>query len=147
MNSQLFYLYTLRALTFHNCHEIHQGGDFTRKNGTGGLSIYGSKFEDENFKLKHVGAGVLSMANAGRNTNSSQFFICTAKTPWLDGKHVVFGVVEKNYELIKLIESYGNRSGTPSAEIVIRDAGLLQSKSYLDHKNITNYGMNSKVIA
>jgi peptidylprolyl isomerase len=65
------------------------------------------------------------MANAGRNTNSSQFFICTAKTPWLDGKHVVFGVVEKNYELIKLIESYGNRSGTPSAEIVIRDAGLL----------------------
>ena len=65
------------------------------------------------------------MANAGRNTNGSQFFICTSKTAWLDGKHVVFGVVEKNYELVKLIESYGSRSGTPSADIVIRDAGLL----------------------
>ncbi|XP_076855981.1 peptidyl-prolyl cis-trans isomerase F, mitochondrial [Brachyhypopomus gauderio] len=100
-----------------------QGGDFTHQNGTGGKSIYGPRFPDENFKLSHTGPGILSMANAGPNTNGSQFFICTAKTQWLDGKHVVFGSVKDGIEVVKQVEALGSRSGKTSKRITITDCG------------------------
>ena len=104
---------------------LFQGGDFTRGNGTGGESIYGEKFNDENFTLKHTGPGVLSMANAGPNTTGSQFFLCTVKTEWLDGKHVVFGSVTKGMDVVKKVEGYGSGSGATSATIKIADCGQL----------------------
>ena len=103
-----------------------QGGDFTAGNGTGGKSIYGTKFADENFQKKHLGMGVLSMANAGPNTNGSQFFMCLAKTEWLDGKHVVFGQVKSDsFALLQAMESKGSQSGKTSVPVVISDCGQL----------------------
>lgn len=104
-----------------------QGGDFTRGDGTGGKSIYGEKFADENFTLKHDRVGLLSMANAYKNTNGSQFFITTVLTPWLDGKHVVFGEVadDDSMALVRKIEALGSSSGKTRAKVTIDKSGVL----------------------
>lgn len=102
-----------------------QGGDFTAGNGTGGESIYGMKFADENFKLKHDQPGLLSMANAGPNTNGSQFFITTTVTPWLDGKHVVFGALRDGMAVLQAMEACGTNNGRPTTSVVITDCGQL----------------------
>lgn len=102
-----------------------QGGDFTHGTGTGGESIYGQKFRDENFKIKHKKAGYLSMANAGPNTNGSQFFITTVKTQWLDGRHVVFGKVIEGMDVVKKLEGMGSQSGATKKDLVIADSGEL----------------------
>ena len=121
-------LYRYKDSTFHRIIPgfMCQGGDFTNFNGTGGKSIYGRTFDDENFDIPHFGAGTMSMANAGPNTNGSQFFICTAQTPWLNGKHTVFGKVTKGLELVKQMEACGTEPmGNPKVEVKITDCGTL----------------------
>ncbi|GME77984.1 unnamed protein product [[Candida] boidinii] len=103
-----------------------QGGDITHFNGYGGKSIYGERFADENFNLKHTKPGLLSMANAGPNTNGSQFFITTVPCPWLDGHHVVFGEVIEGLDTVNEIESVGSQSGKPAAEVKIVESGEIK---------------------
>jgi peptidylprolyl isomerase len=121
-----------KPLHFRNCvfHRIIpqfmiQGGDFTRGNGTGGESIYGERFADENFRHRHTEPGMLSMANAGPNTNGSQFFITTVPTPHLDGKHVVFGRVVDGLPVVRAMEAVGSRDGRTSQRVVIANCGQL----------------------
>ena len=103
-----------------------QGGDFTRGDGTGGRSIYGNKFNDENFKIKHDQPGLLSMANAGPNTNGSQFFLTFIPCPWLDGKHTVFGKVVNGKEVLTKLNSIGSSSGKAKEVAEIEDCGIVQ---------------------
>ena len=123
--------YTYKGSSFHRVIQdfMAQGGDFTHHNGTGGLSIYGAKFPDENFNIKHNKRGLLSMANAGPNTNGSQFFITFGPTDWLNGAHTVFGELIKGDDILKQIEGYGSRSGKVSQKITIEECGEIKPQA------------------
>jgi peptidylprolyl isomerase len=121
---------TYKGSQFHRVMEqfMVQGGDYTKRDGTGGLSIYGAMFDDENFVLRHDCPGLLSMANAGPNTNGSQFFITTVPCPWLDGNHVVFGKVTEGMDVVEKIEAVGSgKNENPTKKVEIVDCGMLHS--------------------